>query len=478
MQYPKRNSRIQGFARKGGAGALLIGALLSPAAFAAGTTAGDTVSNTVTLGFDVGGSPQADVTATVAFDVDRKYDVDVVQSNSDDYVTVTAGQTFATNDDVAALVFEVTNESNDDADVLVGLYNQAGTLVTDFTSSPTGASFAGVGAVGVAIDLDSDGLYDDTSDTVLTPTAGVYSLGTLAEDATVRLVVAIDVPAIGVVDADDYSSYTLVAAVGTAGAGVALAADDSGNEAPWNIGGGSINPNTAGIESVFVDDGGATADDEMFDFTTGAAISSQDTGFDVPGAGDRPNGQHSDTSGFVVVQPALLVGKYVEVLYDPISGQRYDNNGDAVPGANEPKSIPGAVMMYVSAVRNNELAGTGFSAANVTFTTDLADGPEIVDEGVPAGYPAINLPSVVNLNVADDPITPTVTVAVTVDPSAIVTDTDTVTAGRCDATNFEPGYSAGTVVQGADTQADEIDANIGTCDPTEEGFVVYFVTVQ
>ena len=453
---------------------LLIGLALPQAALAAGTDAGDTITNTVTLGFQVGGAAQADVTASAAFVVDRKYDVDVLQDNGNDYVEVTAGQTYTGNAGVPALVFDVTNESNDAADLFVGVYNQAGLLVTDFASSPTGASFAGANLI-VATDDNTNGVYDDPGDTVLTPNAnGVYVFSNVAEDAELNLLVVVDIPGVGTVSAADYASYTLVAGVGAAASGTPLAADDSANLAPWNAGPGVTNPNTAGIENVFVDAAGGTADDEMFDFTTGASIAGQDTGFDDPNVGDRPNGQHADTSGFVVVQPALLVGKVVEVLYDPISGQRYDNFGDTAPGTNEPKAIPGAVMMYVSAVRNNELAGTGISAANVTFTTDLADGPELVDEGVPAAYPAINVPDTVVIDVDPGPGV----INVTVDPSAIVTDTDTVTAGRCDATNFEPGYTAGTVVQGVDAQADEIDANIGTCAPTEEGFVVYFVTVQ
>ena len=457
----------------------VLAAVMAGPAMGAGTDAGVVVTNTVTLGFEVNGAAQADVSASVDFTVDRKYDVDVVQNNGDDYVAITAGSTYTGNVGVPALVFDVSNTSNDSADVLVGVYNQSGTLVSDFASSPGGSTFAGSNLI-VAQDTNANGVYDDSTDTVLTPTGGVYSLGTLTEDQLVTLLVVVDIPGAGTVAADDYASYTLVAAIGASGTGTALAADDSGNEAPWNAGGGSVNANTVGgVESVFVDDGGATADDEMFDFTTGTAIAGQDTGFDTPSSGDRPNGQHSDTSGFVVVQPALLVGKYVEVLYDPISGQRYDADGDAAPGANEPKAIPGAVMMYVAGGRNNELAGTGYTASNVTFVTDLADGPEVADEGVPAGYPAINLPSVVTFDVADDPTTPTVTVAVTVDPSAFVTDTGTVTALACDGTTVTtPGYAAGTVVQGVDAQANEVDVNIGTCAPTEEGFVVYFVTVQ
>ena len=65
------------------------------------------------------------------------------------------------------------------------------------------------------------------------------------------------------------------------------------------------------------------------------------------------NGQHSDTNAFVVAGARLYVGKVVQVLWDPINGNRYSaNNSDTLSG-NNPKAIPGAVLMYAVGVSND-----------------------------------------------------------------------------------------------------------------------------
>ena len=76
-----------------------------------------------------------------------------------------------------------------------------------------------------------------------------------------------------------------------------------------------------------------------------------------------------------------------------VSGNRYDNLGNVIA---DPKSIPGAVLMYVIGLANESAA---LDAAGVTIADDIPDGvPEVVDEGNQSGAAGpIELPVNVSL---------------------------------------------------------------------------------
>ncbi|MCZ6712205.1 MAG: hypothetical protein O7B25_17720, partial [Gammaproteobacteria bacterium] len=178
------------------------------------------------------------------------------------------------------------------------------------------------------------------------------------------------------------------------------------------------------------------------------------------------DGQNADSSG-LVTGTTLALAKYVEVIYDPVSGNRYDGAGAVIA---DPKSIPGAVMMYVIGLVNESAA---LSATVVTVADDIPDGvPELVDEGDQRGGtpPAIDLPVSVTFNVGTGPQVFNVGNA---------TNINEVYSEGC----ADPGTSAvyngvGVVLGGDDTANPEFSRTIGTCAATEAAFVVYFVTLN
>ena len=188
---------------------LLVGALGSMPAFAVGTPVGTPVNNDVTMDYTVNAAPQS-TSATVQFVVDEKLVLDVTTLDGG-WVTVLQGQSPGTGTGVPAMNFRVTNLGNAATDVCVGIADQGLTPVTGF--NPIGAALLGPTSISVAVDANSNQAFDPT-DTLLTPTNGVYDLGNIAADGVVELVVSVDVPA--ATPADEYIAYTLVAGLGSA----------------------------------------------------------------------------------------------------------------------------------------------------------------------------------------------------------------------------------------------------------------------
>src|SRR5215213_8219950 len=87
------------------ASVLAAAAVAASPAFAAGTTAGTTVTNSVTLDYKIGGIDQAQLTASDTFTVDRKVNLTVTETGNST-TTVTPGQT------AAVTIFSVSNSSN------------------------------------------------------------------------------------------------------------------------------------------------------------------------------------------------------------------------------------------------------------------------------------------------------------------------------------------------------------------------------
>lgn len=449
MDYLKRRSR------SAVAIAALVGAIAAPVAVAEGTDSDILVTNNVELTFTVNAIPQT-ASASTDFRVDRKLIIDVTTADTD-WVTVVPGQTTAGNTGVPAMNFSVTNRSNDAVDVIVGVLDQDGTPVTLF--SPVGASVFNETAIVVAVDTNGNNAYDDAVDTPLADLGGFYDLGNMAEDEIINLVVAVDVP--GASANDEYAAYTLVAAVANAGA--PLVEDDSGNFAPASGSAGNNVPNgITTLQTVFADFDALAAnpEDEQFDFFAPG----------IGAIGGSPvdanyNGQNSDSSG-LVTGSTLSLAKYVEVLYDPVSGNRYDNTGTQIA---DPKSIPGAVLMYVIGLANESAA---LGATAVTIADNIPDGaPEVVDEGDQSGFAGpIELPASVTFNVGTGPQTFNVGNA---------TNLNQVYSEGCADPGTSTAYNGAGVVLGGDDTADpEFSVSVGACAATEAAFVVYFVTIN
>ncbi len=428
--------------------------------FAAGTDANTEVVNSVSLEYTVGGGPAITETADATFRVDQKLALDVTATDTN-YVGVSPGQEF-TGGGVPALNFTVENTGNSATNVLLGVVDQNGTGVTGFAGPPTGPTFTSFNddALLVAIDTNGNGLYDDGVDVILTPSAGVYdlnaglvaaTLGTdLAEDQTVTILVVADVPAAAA--SDEIATYSLVATHYT-GAQVALTGDDNGNDAPGFTGATDIEDDPATVQIVFADVGPFSAEDLTFDFATPAAGTTVDI---------ASNGQDSDSSSFVIIAAGILLEKVSQIIWDPVSDEQTYDGAGAISG-DFPKSIPGAVVMYVIAAKNTALTG-GASTALAFLRDDVPQASVTVGN---ASAEVLNLPASFTVDVDSGPDVENVTLTL---PGSI--DDDLITVIDCNGSVTSQAFAADP------TEVDVTASTLGSCDAQETAYVVYFVTIN
>ncbi len=407
-------------------------------AWADGTDSGTVVTNSVTMNYTVNAVNQS-ANTTVDFTVDRKLRLDVT-TNQTEWTTVVPGQVATTG---ASIQFVITNNSNSATDVEIALIDQGLQQVDGFTS--VGSTAISPTALAVWEDTNGDGVLDGGENTLGTSTGSYALTGTLAEDEQRTISVSVDVP--GAATADNYQSYTLVAAV--ANAGVALGNDDSGNISPGGT--AANNPNLKdSVEIVFADQftGSLSGEDEGYNFITDAATGADDGDFD---------GQAANASGFRT-RVALGIAKHVEVLWDPISTNRYDGTGVPVIPASHPKAIPGAILLYVIGVRAN----AGLDATSVTIDDDIPE--TLVDPGNTTGEaPAnINMPAIVD---------------VTIDGSVVSFGIDS--AVLANGEYHVQDCAGNAIVSTAFAASPEVDdADLGACDDGDTGYVAYVVTVD
>lgn len=242
----------------GAVSALALIAMSSAPALAQGTSAGSTITNNVTVTFDVGGVTQNAETDSDVFTVDRKVNVNVEWVG-----TATSVAPGAQNQ---AIAFDVTNLSNDTIDLA---------LTTALTSG-TGANISGY-----QIFLDTDG------DRVLSQAefdAGpITSLDEVAEDDTIEVIVIADI-GLNAVNGDVFD-VTLTANAHAGGSAGAL-----GAELVATTGANAVN----GVDNVLSDGIGAT--DGEYD------------------------GAFSDTGTYEVAGALVTVAKSSRVVSDPVNG--------------------------------------------------------------------------------------------------------------------------------------------------------------
>lgn len=274
-------------------GAIGLTALSSAAAmpaFAAGTTAGTTITNTATVDYQVGGVAQGQQSASNNFTVDRKINL-LVEEVGTVTTNVVPGQTNAVT------TFQLTNSSNEVLDFAL-----AATQISGGTAAHGGTDSFNVTNVRVYRDNTASGTVGswDAGDTLI---AGY--IDELVVDTAIRLFVVADIPA---------------ALANNAVAGVTLRA-------------------TAREGGLAGSQGAAITE------TTGANTAGKDTVFaDVtPGvAGDAArDGSHSDNDDYTVQTATLAVTKTSRVISDPVNS------------TTNPKLIPGAVVEYCIAVANS-----------------------------------------------------------------------------------------------------------------------------
>ena len=424
------------------AAAVLVG-LMSAPAFALGTAANTSVTNSVSLSYQVNGFAQTPRTATVAFVVDRAI-ATLVAAQGATATGVTPGQVAAAASAYPALNFDVRNTGNDTQDLWLALIERGATNVTGLGGQGTGAAFVASARI-VAVDTNSNGTYEAGTDTVLTLTGGHYVLSNMARDTTARVLVVVDVP---VAAANlDRDAFTLVAAVAAPG-GLFIAGDANGRNAPGASGAVSVADDIAAVQNVFADVSTSSSEDLTWNFGSNTQ-GTQDVVY---------NGQHADTNAFVVAGARLFVGKVVQVLWDPINGNRYSaNNSDTLSGAN-PKAIPGAVLMYAVGVTNE--AGSP-SATAINISDDLQSTGEIAS-GNSNAVAGINVPQNVSVTLNAVPVS----LDVPDSPNLNAISYHTCAAPAATAT---AAFAAGNP---------EVAVSLGACAASERGVVVYFVTLQ
>jgi uncharacterized repeat protein (TIGR01451 family) len=255
------------------ASVLTVAGFAATPAFAVGTTAGSTITNTVTVAYKVGGVDQNAVSATDNLTVDRKINLVVAQLGTTT-TSVSPGQTSAVTG------FTVTNSSNAALDFALAVSQSAGG-----TAAHGGTDDFNVSNVKLYLDTDNSGTYN-AGDTLIT------YLDEIAADATKTVFVVSDIP-LGK-STGDVANVRLTATAaesGTAGSLGATVTQTSG-------------ANTSGMDTVFADTNanGNTAGD-------GASFAEND---------------------YTVLAAALTAVKTSTIVSDPVNGS---TNPKMIPGA-------------------------------------------------------------------------------------------------------------------------------------------------
>jgi uncharacterized repeat protein (TIGR01451 family) len=252
---------------------LAVAGVAATPAFAAGTTAGSTITNTVTVAYKVGGVDQNAVTATDNLTVDRKINLVVAQLGTTT-TSVSPGQTSAVTG------FTVTNSSNAVLDFALALTQSAGG-----TAAHGGTDDFNVSNVKLYLDTDNSGTYN-AGDTQIT------YLDEIAADATKTVFVVSDIP-LGK-STGDVANVRLTATAAESGGAGSLGAVVTQ----------TAGANTSGMDTVFADTNanGNTAGD-------GASFAEND---------------------YTVLAAALSAVKTSKIISDPINGS---TNPKMIPGA-------------------------------------------------------------------------------------------------------------------------------------------------
>lgn len=223
------------------ASGLVSAAMMSASsAFAAGTTQGTDIDNTVSVDYEVGGVGQTAVTAADSFKVDRKILFTVEEATPTGTTSVAPGQT------AAVTTFTVTNTSNDVLD-----FSLSASQLTGGTAEHGGTDNFNISGIQFFVD-DGDGTFDPVNDTATT-------IENLAEDTSVRVFVIGNIPTLGAgSNSGDVAGVTLTAVALNSDGSAIAESDDS-------------DANTNGVETIFADTGRDNSEAAGDDYTVGAA---------------------------------------------------------------------------------------------------------------------------------------------------------------------------------------------------------------
>ena len=241
----------------GAVSAFALVAMSSAPAMAAGTRAGNTITNEVSVSFNVGGVAQTAQTASDTFTVDQRVNLTVTN--------IGAATSVSPNQTNRVLAFDVTNLSNSVADLNLSVALRTGNA-------------ANISNFRVFRDTNGNRVLDAAE---LTAGAITY-LDEVAEDATVAVLVVSDI-SINARNGDTFD-VALTAAAHAAGGTGALGTRLVG----------STVANTAGIDTVL---------------------------FDGAGVSDAANdGAFSAQGRYTVAGAVLTIAKVSRIISDPVNG--------------------------------------------------------------------------------------------------------------------------------------------------------------
>ncbi len=282
---------------------------LAPAAHAASTAAGTSITNTATVGYSVGGTAQTPVTSNVAtFLVDRKVNLTVSEVGN-------AATTVAYGDTSKVTTFQVTNLTNATQDFRLVASQQLSLAISllGLTDSMDMSN------VHVYVDGNGDGIYESASDTA------TY-IDELAPNASKTVFIVADAPASG--PANGVAGVALTAITATGGTAGSLGADVTA----------TIGADTPGaIDTVFADSNGAI-----------------DLAHD---------GTYSALDAYVIASTTVSFTKTATVISDPINGSLLPK---AIPGATV------EYCLQVSNTGSNNATGISITdsvPANTTYVS-------------------------------------------------------------------------------------------------------------
>lgn len=330
--------------------ALATGFVVGGVTLAEATSPETRINNVVSVAYEVGSVGQAAALAEAGFVVDRKIDVQVINTND-----IPTGLPNQSNQ----LIYKVVNEGNDaqpfDIDVTPVLESTGG---LDFgggmTLNPGGPSSISEGEYRVY--LSADATFDSGTDTPYDPT-GISPAQTLqASDdnaTTDEIYVIIDMILPENSKNKDKMRFSVAA--------TALNRVDDAN--PTNT--ALIEVTGRGLDRVG-NAANSTAVDIIFADAAGTANSA--------GSDGNEDGQHTDNALVTIVSAELTVAKTVVILNDLLNHPTFDctTDPDSDPADTEKGAIPGACLEYTITVENG--AGAGASATDVAITDIVQTG--------------------------------------------------------------------------------------------------------
>ncbi len=293
-----------------GASGIALSAFGTTAAFAAGTDAGSTISNTATVSYSVGGVGQPTVANTpTVFTVDRK-----VVFRVDEFAPIATTQV-APGQSAAVTTFQITNTSNATMDFGLALTQLAGG-----TSIHGGTDNYDVTAPLIYADSNGNNIYEPATDTTV-----ITFLDEVLEDTSRTVFVVANIPSGRVTG--DVAGVTLTGQARLGGA----------------VGQGAIavatpGANTLGVDTVLAD----TAYDALNTVADGFGVARDD---------------------YTVSTANLAVTKNVRIIEDPVNTIASGNAANA-------KMIPGATIEYCIIVANSGAQpATGVSLSDTVPVT-------------------------------------------------------------------------------------------------------------